>query len=98
MPTRRRKTTCLGSNFRSFLAEQGIEAEVTAAAITQVIAWQIGEAMVADGLTKTEMAQRIQTSRQQLDRLLDPDNASVTSQTLQRAARAVGRELKIELV
>jgi antitoxin HicB len=94
----KRKNPRIGSSFSDFLAEDGIEAEVTAAAIKQVIAWQIGEAMVAGGLTKTEMAQRMQTSRQQLDRLLDPDNASVTLQTLQRAAKAVGRELKIELI
>jgi len=54
--------------------------------------------MRAEGLTKVGLAKRMQTSRAQLDRLLDPDNQSVTLGTLARAARAVGRELRIELV
>jgi DNA-binding Xre family transcriptional regulator len=88
----------IGSTFSDFLAEQGIEAEVTAAAIRQVIAYQLGEAMAEQGLSKTAMAERMNTSRQQLDRLLDPNDESVTLQTLQRAAQAVGRRLKVELV
>ncbi|MEW5881408.1 MAG: helix-turn-helix transcriptional regulator [Pseudomonadota bacterium] len=94
----RRKNPRIGSSFSDFLAEQGIEAEVTGAAIKQVIAYQLGEAMAKQGLSKTAMAERMNTSRQQLDRLLDPNNESVTLQTLQRAARAVGRRLKVELV
>jgi antitoxin HicB len=62
-----------------------------------VLAWQIGEAMKAQGLTKTAMAARMRTDRRQLDRLLDPDNPSVTLSTLRRAASAVGRKLRVEL-
>lgn len=94
----KRKNPRIGSSFSDSLAEQGIEAEVTGAAIKQVIAYQLGEAMAKQGLSKTAMAERMNTSRQQLDRLLDPNNESVTLQTLQRAARAVGRRLKVELV
>ncbi len=49
-------------------------------------------------LTKTALARRMRTSRAQLDRLLDPGNESVTLGTLARAAYAVGRKLRMELV
>lgn len=70
---------------------------MTAAAIKQLIAFQLDRAMEKEGLRKTTMAERMKTSRQQLDRLLDPENESVTLQTLQRAAQAVGLRLKVEL-
>ena len=61
-------------------------------------AWQVRQAMEKDKISKVEMARRMNTSRAALDRLLDPDNASVTLQTLSRAAHAIGRDLRIELV
>jgi len=67
-------------------------------AIKRLLAWQIGQAMEKRHLTKAEMARRMDTSRSQLDRLLDPDSDSVTLETLTRAARAVGRQVKVELV
>jgi antitoxin HicB len=88
----------IGSTFESWLDEQGIRQEVTAAAIKSVIAFQIAEAMKQQGLTKSAMAEQMHTSRAQLDRLLDPDNNGVTLYTLQRAAKIVGRELRLELV
>ena len=88
----------IGSTFESWLDEQGIREDVTTAAIKAVIAHQLAEAMREKGLSKTAMAVRMQTSRAQLDRLLDPENAGVTLETLQRAARIVGRELRLELV
>jgi plasmid maintenance system antidote protein VapI len=60
--------------------------------------WQIEKAMKKQRLTKAEMARRMETSRSQLDRLLDPDSNSVTLETLTRAARAIGRQVKLELV
>ena len=66
-------------------------------AIKRVLAWQIAEAMKEQGLTKTAMAALMHTDRRQLDRLLDPNNGSVTLSTLTRAAHAVGRTLRIEL-
>lgn len=84
--------------FDEFLDEQGLRAETEAVAIKRVLAWQIEEAMKAQGVTKTEMAARMKTDRRQLDRLLDPDNQSLTLSTLQRAATALGRQLKIALV
>jgi antitoxin HicB len=88
----------LGSTFESWLDEEGIREDVTAAAIKAVLAEKLAAEMKRLGLTKTSMAARLQTSRAQLDRLLDPDNSGVTLETLQRAAKAVGRSLRIELV
>ena len=87
-----------GSSFDDWLKEQGIYEEVTTHAIKRVLAWQIEQAMKAEGISKAEMARRMHTSRTQLDRLLDPDNDKVQLDTVQRAATAVGRKLKIELV
>jgi antitoxin HicB len=83
--------------FDEFLAKDGILAETEDAAIKEVIADQIKVAMDKQKLSKTEMAARMKTSRRQLDRLLDPDNPSVTLATLRRAASAVGRNLRVEL-
>lgn len=88
----------IGSAFEDWLDENGLREEVTAAAIKAVIAYQLTDAMKVRGLTKRAMAEQMQTSRAQLDRLLDPDNAGVTLETLQRAAKVVGRELRLELV
>jgi hypothetical protein len=88
----------IGSSFESFLEEEGIREEVEDLAQKRVLAWQIEEAMKQTGITKVEMAQRMHTSRTQLERLLDPTNNRVQLDTLQRAARAVGRTLKLELV
>jgi DNA-binding Xre family transcriptional regulator len=93
----KRKHSRIGSSFDEFLGKAGIQGEVTAAAIKRVIAYQLAQAMAAQGLTKSAMAERMGTSRQQLDRLLDPANESVTLQTLDRAAKAVGRRLRLEL-
>ena len=88
----------VGSTFESWLDEHSIRQEATGAAIKAVIALQLAEAMKQRGITKSAMAEQMQTSRAQLDRLLDPDNRSVTLETLQRAAKIVGRELRLELV
>ena len=88
----------IGSSFDDFLKEEGIYAEVSARAIKRVIARQLDILMHDQGLTKSALAKRMQTSRTQLDRLLDPDNGSVTLDTLTRAAQAVGRHLHMELV
>jgi antitoxin HicB len=84
--------------FDEFLAGQGMLAETEEAALKEIIADRIREAMIAGGITKTEMAARMRTDRRQLDRLLDPKNPSVTLSTLRRAAAAVGRSLRVELV
>ena len=83
--------------FDEFLAKDGLLAETEDAALKEIIADQIRVAMSAEGLTKSAMAARMKTSRRQLDRLLDPNNPSVTLATLRRAASAVGRNLRVEL-
>ncbi|MFI4988565.1 MAG: helix-turn-helix domain-containing protein [Alphaproteobacteria bacterium] len=88
----------IGSSLDDFLKSEGIYEEVTARAIKRVIARQLDALMQDQGLSKSELAKRMQTSRAQLDRLLDPENESVTLATLTRAAQAVGRHLRMELV
>jgi antitoxin HicB len=94
----RKKKGRTGSSFDDYLKDEGIYEEVTARAIKRVIARQLDALMQEQGLTKSELAKRMDTSRAQLDRLLDPDNESVTLATLTRAAQAVGRHLRMELV
>ncbi len=93
-----RKTGKIGSSFDDFLKEEEIDEAVTARAIKRVLARQLGELMRREEISKTELASRMKTSRAQLNRLLDPDNESVTLGTLARAAQAVGRHLRMELV
>lgn len=88
----------IGSSFDELLKKEGIYEEVTARAIKRVIARQLDALMQDQGLTKSSLAKRMKTSRAQLDRLLDPDNELVTLDTLTRAARAVGRHLRMELI
>jgi antitoxin HicB len=88
----------IGSSFEGFLRDEGILEETTAAAIKSVLAWQLTNAMRKQGLTKNELAARMRTSRSQLDRVLDPENDRVQLDTVIKAARALGRELRMELV
>lgn len=87
----------IGSSFDAFLAEDGLLNEASAVAVKRVLAWQIAEAMKAQKLSKAKMAALMKTSRPALERLLDPSNASVTLQTMSRAAAAVGKRLRIQL-
>lgn len=87
----------VGSDFDDFLMEEGLLEEVTAVAVKRYIAYQLAEKMDEAKLSKAEMARRMETSRSALDRLLDPDNPSVTLQTLQSAVQTLGGRLKIEL-
>ena len=89
--------TNIGSNFDDFLEEEGLLEEATAVAVKRYISFQLAEKMSESKLTKAEMARRMETSRSALDRLLDPDNSSVTLQTLQSAVKALGGRLKVEL-
>ncbi|MGE4167399.1 MAG: Fis family transcriptional regulator, partial [Xanthobacteraceae bacterium] len=88
----------LGSRFERWLDAEGIREEVTAAAIKAVVARQLAAEMKKKKITKKRMADLMKTSRAQVDRLLDPDNGSATLESLQRAARIVGRDLRLELV
>lgn len=94
---KKKKNPHIGSTFESFLKEEGIYEEVTAAAMKRVLAWQIAQAMKKQRVTKSTMARRMKTSRAALDRLLDAENTSVTLQTMGRAAAVLGKELSITL-
>ncbi len=87
-----------GSTLDSLLEADGILDEVEAVAIKRVIAWQLARIMKRRRITKTVLAARLRTSRAQLDRLLDPDNPAIQLDTIARAARAVGKRLKIEMI
>ena len=98
MSKNKKKKGRVGSSFDDFLKQEGLYEEVTASAIKRVIARQLDALMKEKGMTKSALAKRMKTSRAQLDRLLDPENESVTLATLTRAAHAVGRNLRMELV
>ena len=86
------------STLDDFLKEDGKLEEFQATAIKEVLAWQIAEAMKANNISRSALAARMKTSRSQIGRLLDPKDGNVTLTTLQRAARTVGRSLRLELV
>jgi antitoxin HicB len=86
-----------GSTFDSFLEAEGIRDEVEAIAIKRVLAWQLSQAMRKQQKTKQAMAKQLRTSRSQLDRLLDPQNVSVSLETITRAARALGKRIIIRV-
>ena len=88
----------IGSNFDDFLKDEGLLADIEATAIKRVIAFQVDALMKERKISKTSMAKQMNTSRSSLDRLLDPNNTSITLQTLERAAHIIGKRLKIEFV
>jgi antitoxin HicB len=81
-----------------FLKDQGKLEDFQATAIKEVLAWQITEAMKANNISRKGLAERMKTSRSQISRLLDPKDGNVTLSTLQRAAKMVGRSLRLELI
>jgi antitoxin HicB len=87
-----------GSSFDDFLREEGTLEEAEAVAIKRVIAWQLQQEMQQQRISKKAMANRLRTSRSQLDRLLDPKNSGVTLDTLSRAAMALGKRLKVQVI
>lgn len=92
------KNKHLGSDFDDFLMEEGLLEDCESVAIKRVLAIQIAQAMKEKGLSKSALARRMRTSRPALERLLDAKNPSVTLNTLQKAAAAVGKKLHIEIV
>ena len=86
-----------GSTLDSFLEEEGIREEVEAVAVKRVLAWQLTEAMRKKKKTKQALARQLNTSRSQLDRLLDPENISVSLDAIARAAKALGKRVIIRI-
>ena len=85
-----------GSNFNDFLEEEGILEEVYAKAHKRLLALQLADIMKENSITKTSLANKLKTSRSQLDRILDPENTTITIEVLERVAHAVGKKLHIE--
>jgi len=85
-----------GSNFDDFLEEEGILEEVSAKAHKRLLALQLSDIMQENKITKTNLAKKLHTSRSQLDRILDPNNTSITLEVLENVAHAVGKKLTIK--
>jgi predicted XRE-type DNA-binding protein len=92
------KNKAIGSSFDNFLVEEGISEEVEAGAIKKIIAYQLQEAIRKEHLSRTALAIRLETSRAAVNRLLDPQNESITLLTLKKAANVLGKKLRVELV
>lgn len=88
----------IGSSLDDLLEEEGTLAEIELIASKRVIAWQVKQAMEERKLTKTALAKEMKTSRSSLERLLDPENSSVTLDTIERAAKVIGKRVRFELV
>jgi antitoxin HicB len=87
-----------GARVAAFLDDDGLLEDAEAAAIKRVLAWQLEKSMKAQGVSKQLMAKRMCTSRSQLDRLLNPEVATVQLDTVARAAKALGKRLEVKLV
>lgn len=92
-----RPMSSIGQSFDEFLQEQGIAGDVAVEAQLRVLAWRIEQQRKTIGLTKAALAEAMQTSRSQLDRILHAEKATLTVEALDRAARAVGLRLKLDL-
>jgi DNA-binding phage protein len=93
----KRKNPHWGSTLEGFLDEEGIREAAKTKAVTRVVAWQLAKEMERQGMTKAKLAARMKTSRAQVDRILNAQG-NVTVETLQRAAKLVGRELRLQLI
>ncbi|MDY0088447.1 MAG: helix-turn-helix transcriptional regulator [Coriobacteriia bacterium] len=87
----------IGSDFDDFLRNEGVLDEAEAVATKRVIAYQLVQEMERANISQSELARRMKTSRSSVERLLDPANPSVTLVTLERAASAIGKRLKVQL-
>lgn len=93
-----KKNGRIGSTFEDFLKEEGTYEETTAIAVKRVLAWQLAQAMKEKHMSKNQMAKAMNTSRSQLDRILDPDNENIQLNTVIKAAQVLGHRLRVELV
>ncbi|MBA3275604.1 MAG: XRE family transcriptional regulator [Chloroflexia bacterium] len=87
-----------GSDFDDFLRDEDLYERATETAIMRVVAWQLKQEMAVSGISKVEMAARMNTSRSQLDRILNGEDENIGIETIGKAARAVGKKLVVELV
>lgn len=94
----KKKNPRIGSSLDDFLETEETLGETTTVALKRVLAYQLQQAMDEQGLSKTRMSKMMRTSRSALDRLLDPENSSVTLQTIDKAARVIGKRIRVDLV
>lgn len=87
-----------GPSLDDFLKEEGIYERSTAVALKRVLIFELQQEMKRRRLTKSKVAISMKTSRAQLERIFDPEETHVTLETMQKAATAVGRELRLVLV
>jgi len=87
----------IGSSFDDFLEEENLIAETSAEALKRVIAWQIQNYLDINHIKKTAFAKKMQTSRSQLDRLLDPQNTNISLKALVSTANAMGKHVEIRI-
>jgi hypothetical protein len=88
---------CIGPSFDEFLKEEGMHEEVESVAVKRVIAWELEQAMKSCHITKKAMAEKLKTSRSALDRLLDPNNPSISLPTILKVAAVLGKKVRLEL-
>ena len=86
-----------GTTLDAFLTEEGMHEAARNEAVTRVVAWQLGQEMERQGITKAKLAEQMHTSRAQVDRILKA-KGNITIETLQRAASLLGRQIRLELV
>jgi antitoxin HicB len=87
----------LGSNFEDFLAEEGILEDCRAGAIKFKIAHELEKIMTERKISKAQIARRLKTSRTGVDRLLDPENTSITLHTMAKVAHLLGKRIEFAL-
>lgn len=92
------KKSPIGSSFDDFLRDEGIYDEVKAETAKRVLAMQVADALAAQGVTRSELAARMHTSRTVVNRLLDPTNPAINLKTVQRAASALGKRMSVQLI
>jgi predicted XRE-type DNA-binding protein len=87
----------IGSSFDDFLEEEGIKTEVSVSALKRTLAWKIQDVMKKQELSKAQMAEKLETSRSGLDRLIDPENTSITLNTIEKVAKKLGIEIHVTM-
>ncbi len=92
------KNKHIGSNFDDFLEEEGILGEAQAIAVARVLAWEVNQYLADHNTTKTAFAKKLETSRMQVNRLIDPEDTSVSLNTIAKVAAVIGKKLELRLV
>ena len=84
---------CIGSSFDDFLSEAGILQESEAIAIKRVISYALEQKMAEDKMSVNRLAKELETSRTAISRILDPENTSITLNTIEKIAKYLGKRI-----